>query len=143
MITDFWSVEDGELVLYKRAGSCNKCGACCDKAGITFHMKVRFCSKEKHEEGDPGTETVSWEDYEGWSIFKAQGIWWYFKLQTAPEDVETEGACGDFVDGLCASWDTEQWRPICRYWPFHPRDLERFPTCGYTFEKVKEVKDEQ
>lgn len=143
MITDFWSVEDGELVLYKRAGSCNKCGACCDKAGITFHMEVRFCSKEKHEEGDPGTETISWEAREGWSIFKAQGIWWYFKVTYAPEDAEpSEETCGDYIDGLCASWEDEQWRPICRYWPFHPSDLERFPTCGFKFERIKEVKDE-
>ena len=135
MITDFWAVEEGKLTLYKRSGECNKCGACCDKAGISFQMKVRFCSKGKHQEGDPGTETIDWKDFEGWSMFIAQGTWWYFKVDYAPGDEGPFQACGDFEDGLCTSWDDEQWRPICRYWPFHPRDLERFPTCSFKFEK--------
>ena len=37
-------------------------------------------------------------------------------------------------DGTCSEWqDDLQFRPICRYWPFNPIDLEEFPGCGFSF----------
>ncbi len=41
-------------------------------------------------------------------------------------------------DDVCSEWQKEGFRPICRYWPFHPDNLELFPNCGFSFERIPE-----
>ena len=76
-----------------------------------------------------------WEGKEGWSMFLAQGVWWYFKIETVEKDGERRCGLLD-EDNNCEEWlDPMDFRPICRYWPFHPSNLELFPNCGFSFSK--------
>ena len=131
-IMDVWTVEDGELVCYRRTGECNECGQCCCNCMITFQMEIDFGSNVQENRDDPDFD---WSCREGWNMFYAQGIWWYFKIDNI---VGKESRCESLMDdGRCKSWqDPDTFRPICRYWPFHPDNLERFPTCGFRFERV-------
>ena len=131
---DFWTVENGELVCYERTGECNGCGQCCCTHTITYQVEVGFDSGERDDEGD---DDYSWSVREDWSMFQAQGIWWYFKI-TSIED--TPSHCPGLTDdNRCSEWQNmDTFRPICRYWPFHPSNLEKFPGCGFSFERTKE-----
>ena len=137
MITDFWIVESGKLVLYKRSGKCVRCGECC-KSNLVCRMQVGFVSQSnsgaavKVEAKAP--TAGDWAEREGWSIFLAQGIWWYSKVRRE----EDEGkACAKLDASLnrCTIWKREQFRPICRYWPSHPEQLAWFPRCGFEFRR--------
>ena len=134
----FWTVENGKLVHYERTGECNGCGQCCCTHTIKYQMEAGFCSG-KHDDKDEDDQ--DWSEREGWSMFHAQGIWWYFKI-TAIED--TPSHCPSLTDdNRCSEWQNmDTFRPICRYWPFHPICLEKFPGCGFRFERVSEVKGE-
>ena len=140
----FWTVEEGKLVCYKRSGECNQCGDCC-KAGIFYRMEVQFATRS-HEKTETKIEDEDWTGREGWSIFKAQGIWWYLKIHLPEEkpdhscgDLEEEkGPSGGTIKATCKSWQDETFRPICRYWPFLPEHLEWFPFCSFTFEEVEQ-----
>ena len=132
---DFWTVENGELVKYRRSGKCNACGQCCCKHTIVFQMEVGFDSGNREDDGEE--DDHDWSEREGWHMFYAQGIWWYFKINEIAED---QSRCPNLnEDNLCNDFgDMEKWRPICRYWPFHPGNLEKFPGCGFSFERVEE-----
>ncbi len=133
MIVDFWTVEDGELVLYKRKGACNQCAACCCTHHITFQIEVGGNSGNRD---DAGKDDYDWSEREGWSMFLAQGIWWYFKIMSV---TTPHTPCGGLTpDKKCAEWKTDDFRPICRYWPFHPSNLKEFPKCGFGFERQEE-----
>jgi len=130
---DFWTVEKGELVRYRRTGQCKQCGQCCYQKRITFSMAVGAATTTG--EGT-SQEDKDWSSREGWSIFYAQGIWWYFIVQEIAYDAEKR--CPKLSEELlCEEWmDPVEFRPICRYWPFHPSDLEMFPDCGFSFERM-------
>jgi hypothetical protein len=133
----FWSVEDGELVGYERSGECIRCGECCGVKN-TLHYKMRVTSLGS-EESDANKEKnpVDWSKWGGWSIFKAHGVWWWFKIVRIEEAPQV---CQSYdPDGCtCTVWmDEEIFKPICRYWPFHPSNLEYFPQCGFRFERVE------
>lgn len=141
----FWAVEEGKLICYKRSGECNKCGDCC-KGGIFYQSEIGH-AVEQHVEREEGLEDADWTKREGWAIFAAQGIWWYFKvgrnLKSVPAEAEpgTEPdypGCGSLADGQCEKWMEEDFRPICRYWPFLPEHLEWFPSCSFEFEEVEQ-----
>lgn len=151
MITDFWGVRDGKLVQYKRSGECNQCGDCC-KAGIYYTSKIGSAVEQHAEQDTKSKEDADWKGYEGWAVFAAQGIWWYFDVkrpEKAPEGghkgcgslTEEKGPCGRTVKATCERWMDETFRPICRYWPMLPEHVEWFPFCSFTFERVKEMKD--
>ena len=131
---DFWTVEDGELARYIRHGECNQCGACCCTHTITLQMEVGAQNGKRDDESDDEKKEHDWSEREGWSMFLAQGIWWYFKI-TAIEP--KENFCPALTpDRQCSEWQTDDFRPICRYWPFHPDNLAKFPTCGFSFERI-------
>ena len=136
-------VEDGKLVEYERTGRCNGCGECCgEKNTITYTVSVASgrlsLRPDKYEKyGSP----EGWEEWEGYSIFWSQGLWWYFKV-TDVKDREVPAPCSqqDPDTKLCSLWKLDDWPAICRYWPFKSSDLEPFPKCGFSFQKVsKEV----
>lgn len=129
----FWTVENGKLVLYERTGQCNKCGACCCTRTITYQMEVGFASGKREDDGE---RDYDWSSREGWSMFVAQGIWWYFKVTSIEEKSPGDTVCDRLVDGLCNVWRGDDFRPICRYWPFHPSNVKAFPECGFRFKKV-------
>lgn len=128
----FWTVEGGNLVLYKRSGECNKCGQCCCTRTINYSMEVGFQSGKREDEG---IDSFDWSCREGWSMFLAQGIWWYFKIN---EVTDRPVPCLKLNDrNECEIWhDIDEFPPICRYWPFHPSDLKQFPDCSFRFERV-------
>lgn len=130
---DFWTVENAELVRYERRGACNQCGACCCTHTIRLQMEVAGKSGKRDDEGE---KDYDWSGREGWSMFLAQGIWWYFKI-TAIEP--KENLCAALTpDKKCSEWKTDDFRPICRYWPFHPDNLAKFPKCGFSFERTND-----
>lgn len=132
---NFWAVENSKLVLYSRVGQCNKCGECCCTHTITYQMEVGFMSGKRDDEGK---DNYDWSGREGWSMFIGQGIWWYFKVVSIEERKPEDAICKRFVNGLCNIWQQDDFRPICRYWPFHPSDVEKFPGCGFRFERIEE-----
>ena len=78
-----------------------------------------------------------WSEREDWSIFLAQGMWWYFYIYDI-EDKPTYCECLD-SNNLCSIWmDDEEFKPICRYWPMHPSHIEKFEGCGFKFERIAE-----
>ena len=130
---DIWIVENGELVLYKRSGQCNQCGKCCRTHTITFTSEISSVSQEH---GSDEVKEDDWSDREGWSIFKAQGIWWYFKILEIKPKKEGASTCPRLSESNeCSEWQAESFRPICQYWPFHPSNIESFPGCGFSFER--------
>lgn len=97
-------------------------------------MEVGYRSGEREDEGD---DNFDWSCREGWSMFIAQGIWWYFKA-TSMGDKEYRCEALD-ENNRCTLWmDIDRFKPVCRYWPFHPSNLERFPQCGFTFERQED-----
>ena len=154
----FWVVENGKLVAYTRFGECKQCGECCRGWVITYTCSISFANSgdvvrlwNYKDEEDP-LSSEYWVNYEDFSIFYAQGMWWYFKIFSiekaedssekageASEDGMTTGRCPNQRGNLCDEWeDAAEFRPICRYWPMHPKCLEPFPNCGFEFERFHE-----
>ncbi len=135
----FWTVENGKLIRLERSGKCNQRGKCCKDYRITFKFEVGSVVQDHGAEED--VQEADWSNREGWSMFLAQGTWWYFGDFRITRDSEFEG-CPSLKDGsVCANWQGEDFRPICRYWPLHPSNLECFPDCGFSFEVVEEESD--
>lgn len=120
-------VEQGEFVEYARLGECNQCGTCC----CTRAINCKTQAVGGYDQDDDETEPTNWSEWEGYSVFWAQHLWWYMKPETL--ETEREKPCDSFVDGLCTVWKTDEWPSICRYWPVHPNDLLAFPECGFQF----------
>lgn len=105
-----------------------KCGNCCKGKLVKYSWDVRTAGLN----GDSEPPDEDWSDYEGFSIFWAQGMWWYFKLGS----LGVSKCCAALKDNLCSIWmDETEFHPICRYWPFHPTCLNEFPDCGFGFVK--------
>lgn len=141
---EFYIVEDGKLVKYRRTGKCLQCGECCRKT-ISFQWTIAKASEADGRIVDDDGEPVPaledeghWTGWDGYSVIWALGVYWYFKVTEVTEVVPT---CEKFVDGLCTAHEDIFERPaICPFWPVHPKDLEHFPKCGYSFERVEERK---
>jgi hypothetical protein len=95
-------------------------------------MEVGFNSGKRDDE----EKDYNWSEKEGWHIFLAQGIWWYINIVSIEEREKSE-PCGALKDGLCSKWDTNDFTPLCRYWPFHPGNIEQFRNCGFEFERIE------
>ena len=134
-VTTIWTVENGVPVAYERKGECNGCGKCCCQHTISFEYRVR-CEAADRDKGKSADE--EWSESEGWHLLYHHGVWWYFKITGVEETGKT---CPCLDDGnKCAVWmDERDFPPICRYWPFHPSNLEQYPECSFTFEHVEEV----
>ena len=131
-------VEDGKLVEYERLGECNQCGECCGgKNTITYQVQVHYASDRSGDDTyDPFKE--DWTEWDGYTLIWSQGLWWYFKVTDVSD--ENPHACGwqDTETLLCTHWKMDDWKAICRYWPFRPSDLESFPNCDFSFRRVKD-----
>lgn len=126
-----WIVENGKLVKYERAGECLQCGACCNTDGHAFRCEIVVSGN-----GD-GSGEQSWDEWEGHSILRSQGLWWYLRF-SGDKEVESE-TCESFIDGKCAIHDDRDKQPaICHYWPVSPKDLHS--GCGYRFEMATDAK---
>jgi hypothetical protein len=138
MLKYVWIIEDGVPTLYERKGECNRCGECCCNHTIKYQIYTGADrSDEEKEAGD-------WSEWEGWTAFLAQGMWWYIKV-TDIDDDEKDTPCPLYSpEEGCTVWqDSIYFKPICRYWPFHPKDLEHYPNCGFILERVKEATTEE
>jgi hypothetical protein len=130
-------VENGEFVRYKRSGECNRCGECCCRHQITYKMTISHATSSSFVESDSDETSLDLSDFEGWSVFYSQGVWWWFKVTDIKDDPEHFCEKYDRESGLCTIWkDDMEFKPICRYWPFHPDDVKRFPNCGFKFERM-------
>lgn len=125
----FWIVKDGKLVEYERMGECRRCGQCCCSKVITFALGVYT---EDTLDDNMETDDKDWSGYEGFSVFRSQGLLWYIEATTKQE----EKICGDFEKGACTLWMQDDFPAICRYWPVHPDNLIYFPDCGFSFRKA-------
>jgi hypothetical protein len=131
----FWIVENGAYVKYIRHGSCNKCGLCCCSNEIGIKMEA--CMS-----GDSGPSRPdinrggNFDEWEGYSHHSDQRVDWWWKLDV--KDKITGSVCESFdpLTNLCDVWDEDDFPAVCRYFPFHPRDIEKFPDCGFSFERV-------
>lgn len=137
--TTIYIVENNELVEYNRLGQCNRCGECCGIHNtIKFSMKVSFVDSlpEEGEEQVCSKEPADWSNWEGWSIIYGQGTWFWFKISSIDD---TPHPCPSQDElSACTIWkDEDDFRPICRYWPFHPDNLIKFPNCGFSFERCE------
>jgi Fe-S-cluster containining protein len=122
----FWIVESGVLIPYERKGECLGCGICCRGNNIRATI-----TKSQDGQDDDGLIIERLEEkWEGYSVFQIGDVWRWYKTEL----LEEERVCTSLVGNKCECWQTEEWPEICRYWPFHPRDLEAFPECGFTFE---------
>lgn len=128
-----WIVEQGQLVLYKRNGECKGCGACCREYFISF--ETGHCSKE--EVVAKGEDFLSWE---GWSYIE-DGDFCRWMKATVLGIRHREKQCISLDGNRCKLWRDDAWPFVCRYWPIHPQNLERFPDCGFAFEKTEEKKE--
>lgn len=127
-----WIVENGQLALYIRKGECNRCGDCCCNHRIAYTMAVKDGNSNSDKDS---SDREDWSDSEDYSIFLAQGVWWYFKVTKITKEQHICGAF-DKATKFCIEWrDMDTFKPICRYWPFHPDNLEQFPKCGFRFER--------
>jgi len=139
MITDFYTVEDGKAVHYIRSGECNQCGECCGiKYQITYSINTSFGDTSADAEEDFRED--DWSSWEGFTLFWAQGLWWYFKVtNVVPRETPSPCPYQDPETKLCKLWnDVDRFPAICRYWPFRESDLDQFPSCGFKFTRVVE-----
>lgn len=126
-----WIVENGQFVLYERRGECNQCGECCCHHNIQVSMQIG--SNEDREEIEE--EDSSWPlEYEGWSAIHDGDRWYWFKTTCISRK---EGSCEayDPETHLCTIWQSEDFKPVCRYWPWHPSDILPFEKCSFYFER--------
>jgi len=80
-------------------------------------------------------DVLSWlSEYEGWSAVQEGERWYWFKTTCISK---TEKMCGayDPESHLCTIWQGEEFKPVCRYWPYHPSDILPFEKCSFSFEK--------
>ena len=132
---DIWIVEKGQLVLYRRSGECNQCGECCCTHTIECQMAVSSKSQKPSADGAVDSD---WSNDEGWSALYAQGVWWWFKV-TEIADESSPCSAYDAETRQCTIWqDMEKFPPICRYWPWNPKDITKFKHCGFEFERVED-----
>ena len=128
--TEFSIIENGGYVKYIREGECNLCGRCCCQNVIGANIEAHAGSSPQ---GGSNGDT-DWDAWDGYSHFEAQGLSWWLKFHIKDEMRETP--CTSFVDGRCGSWKSDDWLALCRYFPVHPCDIERFPECGFSFRRV-------
>ena len=77
-------------------------------------------------------------DWEGWSVLHGQGIYWWFKV-TDIEDEPHRCSAYEPETKSCEDWmDPDYFRPVCRYWPFNPKDIVKYPQCGFRFERQEQ-----
>ena len=124
-----WIVENGEPVKWERLGECNGCGECCQGHKIEFQYEMASAGAKGQE------EVYDYSEKEGWSALKAHGVWWWFLIA---EIEDSEEKCQCLKDGKCSVWmDEEEFPPMCRYFPLHPKDLEHFQKCGFGFRRAE------
>jgi len=131
---EFTIIEDGERVKYTREGRCNFCGECCCKNVINVNITAG-AGNEKTDGGE-----TDWNDWNGYSEFRSQVVWWWMKFNV--HDEMREEPCCKLVDGRCSIWKTDEFPAVCRYFPVHPRDIERFENCGFSFRRVVNEEEE-
>ena len=132
---DFSIVENNRFVHYRRSGSCKQCGKCCCTTEIRAQVQVTTDDADKSNRSGP-SDLGDLSDWEGFSVFCARGLWWWIKIEVTDEP-QLE-LCSAFIDGRCNCWNTVDWPVICEYWPVHPMNLERFPDCGFSFERIEQ-----
>jgi len=125
----FEVVENGELISYRRIGSCNMCGECCRAELIRGQFASALVRGDEVRNVDADSD--DWSEWEGWSTHRRYGLWWWWRCATENREV----TCEAFVDGKCESWNSDEFPAICRDWPVHPSNLEHFPDCGFEFER--------
>lgn len=127
---NIWIEEGGKLIPYQRLGACKACGLCCCSMHITAQVQVDYPGNPDSDE----QQDNDYSGYEGFSVFRAQGLWWWWKIEV--NDKPRDKPCDSFISGKCNFWKQDDWPAICRYWPVHPDNLEQFPECGFSFERL-------
>jgi len=89
-------------------------------------------------DADPDADP-DYSNWEGWSQHEDQGVEWWWKLDVTDEMLDHE--CASLVGGLCEVWDGLP--AVCRHFPMQPRDIEKFPKCGFWFERAGGLDEEK
>lgn len=124
-------VEDGILIKYAREGECLACGDCCRK----FNYDYQYTTTPK---GQSGNGEGDWNKWEGWAIedWDKDGEWhWWGPVKIIPLD---EPRCSLFCleTNHCLNFKKQNWREVCRKFPFRPADLNGLENCGFIFRKI-------
>ena len=137
-----WTEETPEVWI--RTGECTRCGQCCEQ----HHLFNYYATGDKSNENAPPLPKNAPVAPHGFKIGVPiaqehwEGYWRYWQRQ---DRILEDKACEAFVDGLCTLHELEEGgKPeICRKWPIMPNDIEPFPECGFSFEKLEdECKEE-
>jgi len=128
-------VEDGGFVKYERLGECLACGDCCRKFNYSFQrttVSIMAPGDEVDEEKDIG----KWEDWavENWDN-KDEWTWWGpFEIISLDEP---KCRCFDPLTNHCSEFGQDDWREICRKFPFRQADLEGLDNCAFSFRRIE------
>ena len=122
-----WNYSAGEVTEYRRVGECAQCGECC--RALVRYSFIKPPRRKNPRNGGPAT---SGEDI--WQEVN-HGRWSYFFGIT---EIELGAdSCGGLTGGdLCEEHATKD--HICADWPFSPRCIGLFPSCGYSFEEISQ-----
>lgn len=130
-------IRNGEVVRYRRSGSCLACGECCAR----FFYTCRTAEGE-HGPAEEGKE-ADLSQYEGWAIEDWDDPdklrWWGpFEIEEITPERRRELCPSFHADtNMCDLFGTEQWKELCRKFPFRPEDLEGIKHCGFTFKELE------
>ncbi len=131
-----WNFGTKVVTQWLRHGECSQCSDCC-KAHISYSFG--------------GVGIGLWGPM-GKTIGNEQGIWLEarsgnHRLFMSPVTVVMNDPdfppCRLLVKGGCKAHKHKARKaPLCDLWPIHPSQVEIFPNCSYTFEKIGEEKFE-
>jgi hypothetical protein len=132
-----WDYDAHKIILWQRNGECNHCGECCKKAGaIQFEVSDTMMSDNTFPDGfnsQAGGDTTNGKG--NWNEFQWHGQRRFFgNVRTLDKEVSP---CSEWQDGRCAIHNADK-PVICHQWPLSPRQIEPYPDCSYTFEKIEE-----
>jgi Fe-S-cluster containining protein len=123
--------------LWVRKGQCIQCGKCCE-----LHWRLNYIGRGARGEdappvGSKGSEKDPSKILNPMAVENWEGYWRFWQRW----DHETEHvpcAAYDEETGICVHHNDPERPEICRKWPVMPSDIEAFPECGFSFEKVED-----
>lgn len=126
-----WDDEKKIVIEYRRVGECKKCGVCCMKQ-ICYRISGEFAMQKGGKPFERFPRNIGM-----WSEINTGEERLYFNTIDIIDD--TANVCTSLDEnGLCKDHNKKSRKIICKEWPYSPKDLEHFPNCGYSFEKIGE-----
>jgi hypothetical protein len=118
-----------------RTGACRRCGACCESVWRPDYLMglLEDGAPEDAEGGPDPSPDPPEEGPLGPVVAERWDGRWTFWRAAPPR----YGACPMWRGkGICAVYGTRDFPDVCRKWPMFPAEMDRYPTCGFRFERV-------